>query len=584
MASNNSAVHGNRVVHLIHRLGARNAVVFSVVVASALILTGARTLAPFEVGKDQSGQLEAAQNLVMGKGLTTTNDVPPASHDIMVNSQPKYLTWWPPGFSLIVAAFLAMGFSLLVSLKIVYALVTLVGWIGWGIIISHFIVQPLRLGGREYPVHLVIAGLLPVFFTLGWDGTDIFLWAGIPFLFLWVFNQEREQASYLSVAAAGLLFGALYAIRYASLFLGLATLLILIQVRFPSLRASLKRFAVFLLTGLVIILPTYLYSKFYAVGTTGIAQRATLTRLTSSLANAIKGIFQKLPFSSNMILGSPLPDLVVFRINSHLILYAYGTICLATLLLMPIVLIENRKRSGQRSQNDMALGLWFLPLSLLAFLITVDIAVRLGLLGVRRYYEPLAFCGVLVFYQLANTLQTRRIVGYASRAIVLFFIAYICVYMPALAFMSERNGQLVYTVLGFTPANNVKYRGTSYNISYPSFTIYSSMEGTRQKIRQLAEADPQALFFVEEYGYFIYDGFQQGGPIPGKTLRVFPRIEYWREAYTSAPVKVYWVLNERTTLSFVAPANQEVAYFDRFEQTKILESEFPAGHRFATME
>src|SRR5262245_19744651 len=115
------------------RTAAKRNRVFSIIIVSALVLIAARFVAPFEVGKDQSSQLEAAQNLVQGRGLTTTNDVAPASFDITVDPQPRYLTWWPPGFSLILAAFLDLGFSLLLSLKLIYTATTLVGWIGWGI-------------------------------------------------------------------------------------------------------------------------------------------------------------------------------------------------------------------------------------------------------------------------------------------------------------------------------------------------------------------------------------------------------------------------------------------------------------------
>ena len=556
-----------------------NRTVFKVIVISALLLIGARLLAPFEVGKDQSSQLEAAQNLANGRGLITTSDVPPASLDIIVDPQPRYLTWWPPGFSLIMALLLVTGLSLPVSLKIIYALVTLVGWVGWARIVSRFITEPLRLGGKEYPVHLIIAALLPIFFTQVWDGTDIFLWAGIPFLLLTLFKQQQTGAAYGSLVTAGLLFGALYAIRYSSLFLSVAALLMLFQLRFPDYGSAVKRFVIFLLAGLMIILPTYLYGKFYAVGVAGISDRATLTRFTSDLSTVIHNIIIKLPITANLIFGTPVPAQILFKINSTPILYISGISCLLIILVLPILLIESCKMRAQRFQNDLALSVWLLPISLLIFLIGTNLAVRLGLVGVRRYYEPLILCGLLIAYQFATVRKTRQIVKRASCVVVLMFLAYVCIYMPALAFQRERRGGLAYTVLGFVPAN-MRSRGTSYNLSYPSFRIYSSKESSRQKLRQIADADPNALFFVEEYASFTYDRFQGGGPILGNTMRIFPRIEYWEKAHTSAPVKIYWVLNEDTRLSFVPPTNQQLIYFDPLERTKILYSSFPANYRF----
>jgi hypothetical protein len=561
-----------------HKLGVGNGHVFMLIIVVALLVVAARTVAPFEVGKDQASQLEAAHNLVEGRGLTTT-EVHSPSFDISVTPKPKHLTWWPPGFTLIVALFLEMGLPLLVSLKLIYALVTMIGWIGWGVIASRLLTEPMRIAGKAYPVHLLIATSLPIFFTLSWDGTDILMWAGIPFVLL-LLIQQAGKASYVSLVASGLLFGALYAIRYASLFLALVALLTLLQVRWPDYRSSLKRFAIFLVASFIIILPTYLYAKLYAAGVSGISDRATLTRLTSGLSIVIDGIFQKLPMTAHMILGSPLPDQILFQLNSPAVLYVAGLCCLGIMVTMPFILIRTRRAEGKMFQNDLALSVWLLPISLLAFLIAINFAVRLGLVGVRRYYEPLAICGLLIFYQLATVRVTRRVFTYASRGVVLAFLFYVCVFLPGLAFLPERSGRLVKTVLGFVPQNNAKYKGTSYHISYPSFVIYSNKESGKQKLRELAKADPEAIFFVEEYAYFVYDNFCEGGPVPGETLRLFSLPEYWAKAYTSRPVRVFWVVNENTALDFLADSRQQVVFSDPVEGTKIVRTDLPAGHKF----
>jgi len=579
MHSDNRQTTAEWLSGLITLQGTPNRVVLTIMLVSACLVTTARVLAPFQVGKDQASQLEAAENLVAGRGLTTTA-VPSQSFDISVDPEPRYLTWWPPGFSLVVAVFLKAGLSLQVSLKIVYLFVTLIGWIGWAVVISHFLTRPLTLGQRKYPLHFIIAAALPLFFTLGWDGTDILLWAGIPFLLVLLFKQRESNAGLLSVVVAGLLFGALYAIRYASLFLALFALLMLFQVRFPDYRSALKRYALFLLSGLTIVLPTYLYSRLYAVGIGGIADRATIARLTSSPSTVLKGILRNLPITSNMLFGIPLPDQILYQINSTLLLYVAGLTCLLILLLLPLVLKVSWNRAGKKFQDDLALSVWFLPFSLLAFLIGVNFAVRLGLVGIRRYYDPLVLCGILIFYQLATTRLTHRGVAYLSRAVVLSFVAYACLYMPALGFIPERNGHLVKTVLGFVPANNAKYRGTSHDLSYPSSQVFSNKEGVRQRLRLLAADYPDALFFVEEYAYFAYDGSLPGGPLPGKTMRVLSRPEYWARAFTSQPVRVFWVVNENTELNFLHEQDQELLFLDHVEKTKVVVTEFPAGYRF----
>jgi hypothetical protein len=178
---------------LVQWLAAGNAIVFSVIVVSALLVTAARTLAPFEVGKDQATQLEAAQRLVAGRGLTTTSDVPPISFDISEASPPKSLTWWPPGFSLVIAVFLSLGLSLLVSLKIVYVTVTLIGWIGWAILVSRFLSRPWSYRKRNFHLHIVIALLLPIFTTLPWGGQTYSSGRASPSFFSTFFGKAQKN-------------------------------------------------------------------------------------------------------------------------------------------------------------------------------------------------------------------------------------------------------------------------------------------------------------------------------------------------------------------------------------------------------
>ncbi len=566
--------------NLVHRFVTGNKVVFWTVLVSALVIIGARALAPFEVGKDQATQLEAAQRLAHGQGLTTTSDVEAASYDIMVNSNPQYLTWWPPGFSLIIAACLKLGLSLFVSLKIIYSVVSLVGWIGWALLVSQFIALPFRIGEREYPIHLVIAVLLPVFFTPRWDGTDIFLWAAIPFIFLGLFRHGGARNPISSVVTSGILFGAVYAVRFASLFLALAAFMILVQVRFPNYKAALKSFAIFLASSSIIILPTYLYGKAYAASDSSITNRTSEVLASPNFLQPLKGAIFKLPVISNLIFGFSSVEEVIIAIGSRPLMIVSGVIFLVILFSLPLVLIRLCKKSGRPLQSDMALSLSFLPISLVVFLLSVNLIVNLGLFGVGRYYEPIAWCGLLVFYQLATMRLIKGLPNLLSRTVVLVFVAYICLYMPSLIFVPERNGHIVKTVLGYVPSNNEKYRGTSYKVGYPSFTVFSNKESSRQKIRELSQSDPKALFFVEEYGSFIYDGFEAGGPVPGQTLRVLPRIDYWKRAHTSAQVKVFWVLNDKTNLGFVPSNNLRVVFSDPVERTKILVSDFTAGQIF----
>lgn len=567
---------------LVQKLGAGNTLVFGVIVVSALLVTAARTLAPFEVGKDQATQLEAAQRLAAGSGLTTTSDVPPSSFDIIESPPPKRLTGWPPGFSLVIGAFLSLGLSLAVSLKIVYLTVTLIGWLGWAILVSHFLSQPWSDGKRNYHLHIVIAALLPVFTTLPWGGTDIFLWAGIPFIFFCLFWKGAKGSSYLFVALAGLLLGCLFAIRYASIFMILAAPLILVQVNAPDFKTALKKLLIFFASSLLVILPTAIFVKTHSQRASALPAPAYATSLkpTSSLSVNEHEVLFGLPMTANLIFGVPMSDQLIFKLGYRPLIYVLGIVCVLILLALPLIRIKSQ-RDGTRFQDDMALSLSFLPLALVAFLISVVLLTDTGLMmNVRRYYMPVALCGILIFYQIVAERESARLIKPAAGAIVLGYVIYLCGIMPALAFVPERKAYLVKTLLGYMPPNTRRYPSTSQKLSYPSARVFSIKESSKQEIKRLYEVNPQAIFFVEEYGYFIYDGFGDGGPRPGKEMRVFPRQWFWRQAYTSRPVKVFWVVNQDTELNFLSDANQHVVVTDPIEKTKIIGGEFPAGFRF----
>src|SRR5262249_38247118 len=193
----------------------------------------ARCLSPFEVGKDQALQLEAALRLIHGKGLTCTYNFSLPPDDISQPPAARVLTWWPPVFSLLVIGFLKTGLPHPLSLKLIYASVTLIGWVGWGWIATVFFAAPLEIGGKRLYLGFLIAALSPIFFTLSWGGTDIILWAGIPYIILLLHKSNYDSRQYSSLAIAGILFGILYGVRYASSFLGLVSLLTLFSFNFP---------------------------------------------------------------------------------------------------------------------------------------------------------------------------------------------------------------------------------------------------------------------------------------------------------------------------------------------------------------
>jgi hypothetical protein len=563
-----------RLRRIAERLEVVDRRVFQVFLIAAVLLTAARAVAPFEVGKDQSAQLEVALRLVRGYGLTTTETSPRGSFDITEPPSSKTLTSWPPGFSILISALLALGLPLLLSLKLFYSAATLIGWLGWAILASNLLADPLKVGQRTYRVNLLLAILLPIFLTPWWSGTDIILWAGLPFVFLWLCKAEKSSRY---IAFAALLFGVLYSVRYASLFILPATVAILLQLSFPNIKIFLRRLLVFLTAASTVIVPVTLYVWLNAPPSAASIDTADLLTSPAGLSQTLTVILESLPATTNVVLGHPVLEQLVYLIDARWFIFSVGLLSFLVILSWPILLGIFGKR---RSKESLLAGM---PLALVLFLGALVFANQTYALAVRRYYEPLVLVGIFISYKLATLSNLPKLFRAIHSLIILTLLAYLALYLPALAFASERNVVFVASVLGYTPSRNPKYQTTSTNIHYPSFQLYSRMENARNRVKQLYKEKPDALFYVEEYGYFIYDGFADG-PTPGKSFRVFPRIDFWQHAYTSKPVEVFWILNRDTQLRFVEQENQELVFYDPYERIKILRSHFSAGNLYSPTE
>jgi hypothetical protein len=550
--------------------------VVRIFVLSALVVTVARLLAPFEVGTDQAVQLEAARRLVNGDGLTTTNEAVHHSRDISEPPTIGYLVQWPPGFSLIMAGFFLAGVPLLVSLKIVYTLVTLIGWLAWAVVINQLAPGPIKVFNKDFNVHYLFAVLLPILSTPLWKGTDIFLWAGIPILVLMLTKAPDSKHTSELIVGAGLLFGALCSIRYASAFLAPAAALSIIYASYPRVKTILKRLLLFFSPSLVFVVSLVIYLKLASHSPSGLPAQLTASGgFFGALSQKIQLILYGLPIVSNLVFGSPLVEYLTRAANSPALKYAVGISCLVLILCLPILV----RMSRLTTTRDLAMSLSFLPLSLTVSLLVVRLLSDSSLFSIKRYYEPLFLCFVLICYAISMRV-TNPLARVGSLSIVAVFVSYVILSTAAYLVIPQRRNQLIQSVLAFTPARSETQHSTSEDLSFPDWKTYSWKENSRRKVKELHAAYPQALFVAQEYPLYIYDDLGGALPTPGRALLDYPGAEYLYKAHTSRPIKVFWVLSAQTQPDFVDDDHVRLVHSDSIEKTRIYESDLPAGYTF----
>lgn len=548
-----------------------------ILLTAAVLIVLLRIPAPFEVGSDQSLQLEAAARLASGLGLTTTHSQP-SSLDFNAPFEPRLLASWPPGLSLIMGGLLKSGLPLLVALKLLYSTVTLVGWLGWALLIRRFLSAPIEIGTKRYPIHLLIAAILPVLFTPKWDGTDIFLWTVVPYLVI-LLNGSKFATAFpvRSAAAAGLLFGFACSIRYASAFAGAAAGLVLLQSTWPRIREFLLRASAFGFAALLFLVPIAIHAFNGTQDRWGIPGMAAMVDeevLTSS--DTLSWIVGQLPSASNLLIGGPLLAQFVYKAHSHAVSTTIGIVFTCLVGLIPLLFLKSHGRNHAARQHDLSLTLTLFSLSLLVFLAVVGLG---SFLSVNRYYEPAGIFIVLVCYKLLLEKRPKAVRLAATAVLVCFFlnIGALLAAVPS----AQKRWQLVNEVFGFIPARQAGVVSTTEPIRYPEFRMYSRLEGTRARIRQLHNTDPDAVFVAWTYGYLVYDRMAQG-PEPGNLLRPFGYPDFWKQAQVLRQRKIYWVMDLGGKLDLVPASNQKLIYENPFERTKIVESVIPEGFKFGS--
>jgi len=185
---------------------------------SAILVTVLRFFHAIDPTHDAGIQLQAAHNLLAGHGLSTYEQVGP---DLANGQGFVTLTYFPSGYSLSAAVLMAMGLSVAATVKLLAAAATVLGWWGWSRLARPFFNDGMTRSAPWKSAAMAIAVFTPVFFSPHWGGTDIFLWAIVPWVIVLTVDASHDHApkEWRLDWLAGALGGLAVLMRYASLFL-----------------------------------------------------------------------------------------------------------------------------------------------------------------------------------------------------------------------------------------------------------------------------------------------------------------------------------------------------------------------------
>jgi hypothetical protein len=213
--------------------------IVSVCVFTALVVAVLRFFTLTDLGYDLTVQIQAAQRLLAGHGLTTYA----LGHGFIGNKSASILTHFPAGYSIYAAFLLWIGIPLYLATKIFGATFTILGWLGWGRFMANCLAPAMGRGTIWTLAALSMAVVLPLFSTPAWDGTDIFLWAAVPWVLTWLAAAPTAggRKEYYIYAAIGFLCGLCLLMRYASAVLVACVGIIILFQALPNFRRTLAR-------------------------------------------------------------------------------------------------------------------------------------------------------------------------------------------------------------------------------------------------------------------------------------------------------------------------------------------------------
>lgn len=550
---------------------------------SAALLSLVRFLYATDPGYDLTYQIQAAQNLWAGNGLAVYSVL--GEDDLAAPNKLETLTYYSAGYSLALVPLLAIGLSAATGVKVLGVVATILGWWGWARLACSFFGDGLKRGHGWKWTAAGVAIFTPLSFTLPWGGTDIFLWAAVPWILAFVTkgaNQNKSKALWFDLLA-GLVCGACVLARYAGVSFALyAAFLILCQSgnRLPTL---LRRGAAFATGFLPSVAVQFYLNHFISVRPTTPGGLS----FGGGHASGIQIFWDQAIYltTANFSLVWWSPKLAYWfhqPVNRApwLLAITLGVFALPVLLARKLKYVS--LAAAARDIRPAAAGLLVaLPLSLWAYAF-----FGVYYLGVPRYYQPLVPLAVLIAFTFAGK-EDGAETAWASlfrKGGLLYLGSYLGIILFGAAFFFQSGN------LG--AARRARLMGTKHFGPRPSMAMSYEASPARRWVLDLLKQEPGTVLLTNLPQWFYADG-----RVDRSRLHRFDGVEVLRSSYINGPARLLIMARELEgtpdeELYWFTDQNKprRVRYFDpvpdlrllrRFpeENIKVLEARLPAGSR-----
>jgi hypothetical protein len=543
---------------------------------AAVIVTVARVLNAADLGYDLTAQIEAAQNLLQGHGLSIYSLG--GEEDLAQPARLLPLAHFPCGYSFCAAALIAMGFSVAAMLKTWGALATILGWWGWGKLAFSFFSDGLKRGWVWRWAAFIIAISTPLLFTPVWKGTDIFLWAAVPWVISWVVKASDENVSrgrWLD-GLAGAVCGLCVLMRYASVFLAAYIGVLILCHAKTHLKILFQRWALFA-AGLLPPLALQVYINQHGAPGGLIFKR----ELRTALERLWDGVW--LLTSANYTVVWWLPQKLMEWLTQpgRQAPWLLGITLAAFAILLPLfakTLGHRELTSAARDVRIAATGLFVtLPLFLCVCMMFGDWVFVADL----RYYVPLVPLAVFVAYAFATVNpddgKMRKLIKVGSLG---YIAGYLCIVLARIT--------LFILPIGPGSGDYTKLMGTTEFQHWPSMKIEYEFSPARKYLLDVLQADPTARLLTSFERWFYAEPTIDRSRLTRLSLRA---------AYVTGPARILIATEdtggdplERIDCNTPYKKRQRPDYLTRLpglhllrrfpdEKIKVLEANVPPGTR-----